>query len=61
MRDYLTGDHCIFEREPLQRLANSGNLKAFCHEGFWQCMDTFREFELLNKMWDSGTAPWKIW
>ena len=61
VRDYLTGDHCIFEREPLQRLANSGNLKAFCHEGFWQCMDTFREFELLNKMWDSGTAPWKIW
>lgn len=61
VRDVLTGDSCIFEREPLQKLAQSGRLKAWCHEGFWQCMDTYREFEMLNHMWNSGNAPWKVW
>jgi glucose-1-phosphate cytidylyltransferase len=61
VRDYLAGDDCIFEREPLQNMAQTGRLKAFCHDGFWQCMDTYREFEMLNKMWDSGSAPWKVW
>jgi glucose-1-phosphate cytidylyltransferase len=55
------GDACIFERTPLERLAREGQLKAWRHEGFWQCMDTFREQELLNKVWATGRAPWKIW
>ena len=61
VREQLTGDKCIFEREPLLQLAESNRLKAYCHNGFWQCMDTYREFEILNKMWDTGNAPWKIW
>ncbi|HEY1051023.1 MAG TPA: glucose-1-phosphate cytidylyltransferase [Prosthecobacter sp.] len=61
VREFLSGDDCIFEREPLQKLAESGRLKAFCHDGFWQCMDTYREFEMLNRLWDSGKAPWKVW
>ncbi len=61
MREYLSGDDCVLEREPLQQLARNGALKAYCHHGFWQCMDTFREFEILNKMWDNGSAPWKVW
>lgn len=61
VRDYLTGDDCVFEGDPLQRLADAGRLKAFCHNGFWQCMDTYREFEMLNRMWDSDRAPWKTW
>ncbi|MDP1589431.1 MAG: glucose-1-phosphate cytidylyltransferase, partial [Prosthecobacter sp.] len=61
VRAHLNGDDCVFERAPLQKLAETGLLKAYCHDGFWQCMDTYREFEMLNKMWDSGNAPWKIW
>ena len=61
VREYLTGDTCIFEREPLQTLTKSGRLKAFQHHGFWQCMDTYREQQMLDKMWDSGQAPWKVW
>lgn len=61
VRDYLKGDDCVFERDPLKRLADSGKLKAYFHHGFWQCMDTYREFELLNNMWDSGNALWKNW
>jgi glucose-1-phosphate cytidylyltransferase len=49
------------EREPLQRLAVDGELAAYRHPGFWQPMDTLREFTMLNEMWDSGAAPWKIW
>lgn len=59
--DYIDGDDCTFEKLPLEKLTAEGNLKAFCHDDFWQCMDTFREFEMLNKMWDSGKAPWKVW
>lgn len=61
LRDHLSGDECIFEREVLSQLASTGELKAFKHDGFWQCMDTYREFELLNRLWDQGSAPWKIW
>lgn len=61
VRSYLTGDNCVFERDPLQKIAQTGRLKAWCHNGFWQCMDTFREFEMLNQMWDSGKAPWRTW
>ena len=58
---YLDGDGCTLERAPLERLAKEGQLKAFCHSGFWQCMDTYREQELLNRLWASGQAPWKTW
>jgi glucose-1-phosphate cytidylyltransferase len=58
---YLDGDGCILERGPLEQLARERQLKAFCHAGFWQCMDNYREQELLNRMWASGHAPWKIW
>jgi len=54
-------DDCVFERAPLERLANEGQLKAYCHDGFWQCMDTYREQQMLDKMWQSGKAPWRIW
>jgi glucose-1-phosphate cytidylyltransferase len=59
--DYLTGDSCVLEKEPLGRLATEGQLHAYKHDGFWQCMDTYREYELLNSLWDSGFAPWKTW
>ena len=61
VKDYLTGDSCILERDPLQKLAEEGKLSAYRHPGFWQCMDTYREFEMLNKVWDAGNAPWKCW
>lgn len=60
--NYLdAGDACVLERGPLERLTQDGQLKAYCHDGFWQCMDTYREYEMLNKMWASGNAPWKVW
>ena len=60
--DYVgTEDDCIFEREPLEKLANDGQLVAYRHEGFWQCMDTLRDLRLLEKLWADGTAPWKSW
>jgi glucose-1-phosphate cytidylyltransferase len=59
--NYLTGDKCIFEQEPLRSLADEGQLKAWVHRGFWQCMDTFREQQMLEQLWQSGRAPWKIW
>ncbi len=58
--DYIDNDLTTFEREPLERLAAEGQLKTYRHEGFWQCMDTVRDRDLLNQMWDSGQAPWKI-
>jgi glucose-1-phosphate cytidylyltransferase len=59
--DYIDGDHIVFEREPLERLAADGQLVAYRHGDFWQCMDTMRDVRLLNGMWDEGTAPWKVW
>lgn len=60
--DYIVGgDTCVFEKQPLEHLAAEGKLHAFRHDGFWQCMDTYREFEMLNEMWDKGNAPWKTW
>jgi glucose-1-phosphate cytidylyltransferase len=58
---YLPGDDCVLEQQPLTNLAAEGQLKAWRHDGFWQCMDTLRETEHLNKLWASGRAPWKIW
>jgi len=52
---------CVLEQEPLERLSSDGQLMAFRHEGFWIGMDTYREYEMLNQIWDSGNAPWKIW
>ena len=60
--DYLEGgDKCVFEQHPLQRLAAEGQLMSYRHRGFWQCMDTKREKDLLEEMWKSGKAPWKVW
>jgi len=59
--DYLGGDDCVLEREPLERLAADGQLKAFRHEGFFYAMDTYREYQYLNHLWSSGRAPWKLW
>ncbi len=56
--DYIGDDSCIWEKEPLERLAADGQLVAFRHEGFWQCMDTLRDVRLLNALWRDGNAPW---
>ena len=58
--DYLD-DECVLEEEPLRRIAADRQLGAYKHDGFWQPMDTFRESQMLNEIWDSGKAPWKIW
>jgi glucose-1-phosphate cytidylyltransferase len=54
-------DHVMFEQEPLKELTRRGQLQAYKHEGFWQPMDTFQEYQLLNKLWSEGKAPWKVW
>ena len=59
--DYIDGDETLWERAPLERLAADGELMAYRHEGFWQPMDTLRERKLLEEMWASGRAPWKMW
>ena len=59
--EYLNGDDTIWERAPLERLAQDSQLMAFKHEGFWQPMDTIREKTLLEELWASGKAPWKVW
>jgi glucose-1-phosphate cytidylyltransferase len=60
--DYLDeGAQTVLEREPMRRLAADGELVAYQHEGFWQPMDTLREYTLLNELWDSRMAPWKVW
>lgn len=59
--DYISGDDCVFEAEPLNQLAEEGELKSYYHEGFWQCMDNIREKMLLDDMWNNNMAPWKSW
>jgi glucose-1-phosphate cytidylyltransferase len=59
--DYIAGDETQWEKEPLEQLAKDGQLMAYLHEGFWQCMDTLREKHLLQQLWDAGDAPWKVW
>jgi glucose-1-phosphate cytidylyltransferase len=59
--DYIDGDDTIWEREPLERLAEDGQLVAFRHDGFWQPMDTLRDVNNLERLWASGEAPWKVW
>lgn len=59
--DYIDGDESVFEREPLERLAEEGQLMSYMHRGFWQCMDNTREKQQLEKLLDNGKAPWKKW
>ena len=60
--DYITeGDRCIFEQKPLENLAKDNQLVAYKHTGFWQCMDTQRDKQQLEELWQTGNAPWKVW
>ncbi|MFT6619145.1 MAG: glucose-1-phosphate cytidylyltransferase [Limisphaerales bacterium] len=59
--NYLKGDNCILEKQPMEEITSSGQLRAFKHHGFWQCMDTYREQQMLDGMWNAGNAPWKKW
>jgi glucose-1-phosphate cytidylyltransferase len=59
--DYLDGDDCIFEQQPLERLAADNQLVAFRHEGFFFAMDTYREVLQLNQLWERNEAPWRVW
>lgn len=59
--DYISGDDMPFEAEPLHRLVSENQLNAYIHDGYWQCMDTLNEKNKLEKLWNSGQAPWKIW
>lgn len=59
--DYIDGDSTVLEKMPLETVAKLGQLMAYKHEGFWQCMDTVREKETLEKLWAGGQAPWKVW
>ena len=62
IRQYLDdSDALIWEREPLEQLASGGQLRSFFHDGFWQPMDTLRDRQMLDTMWDRGEAPWKTW
>lgn len=58
---YIDDDRTVFEREPLERLAEEGQLMSYMHRGFWQCMDNVREKAMLDKLLESGRAPWKKW
>jgi glucose-1-phosphate cytidylyltransferase len=59
--DYIEGDHEPLERAPMERLTKAGELMTFTHRGFWQPMDTLREKQMLEELWASGQAPWKVW
>lgn len=59
--DYIKDDTTVFEKEPLETISKMGELKAYKHDGFWQCMDTQRDRQQLEKLWLEGNAPWKVW
>lgn len=59
--DYVDGDHTSWEHHSLPRLARDGELMAYRHESYWQCMDTLREARVPNSLWGAGEAPWKVW
>ncbi len=59
--DFIDDDSTVFEKKPLESVASMGQLKAYIFDGFWQCMDTKREMDSLNELWNSGKAPWKKW
>jgi glucose-1-phosphate cytidylyltransferase len=60
--EYLEDDdNCVFERKPLEKLVADGELMVYMHKGFWQCMDTYRDFQYLNRLWEQQQVPWKVW
>lgn len=59
--DYIDGDETVFEKEPLERLVSAGQLAAYKHSGFWKCMDTMKDKEELESLWNGGQAKWKVW
>ena len=59
--DYIEGDNTAFERDVLEKLADKGELMSYQHTGFWQCMDNQCEKRILEDLWSSGKAPWKVW
>jgi glucose-1-phosphate cytidylyltransferase len=59
--DYIEGDSTVFEKGPLTALVQEQELAGYVHTGFWQCMDTLREKQLLESLWESGSAPWEVW
>ena len=59
--DYIEDDLTVWEREPMQRLAHDNEMSIYFHDGFWQPMDTLREKQILEDLWQSKKAPWKIW
>jgi glucose-1-phosphate cytidylyltransferase len=59
--DYLDGSDCVLEKEPLETLAREGQLMAYKHDGFFFAMDTYREYQYLNELWQNGKAPWRVW
>ena len=59
--DYIEDDSIMFEREPLEFLAKNEHLMCYKHDGFWQCMDTLRDKQKLEKLWNDNKAPWKVW
>ena len=59
--EYISDDTTIWEREPMENLADAGILAAFKHKGFWQPMDTLRDKKILEKLWNSDSAPWLVW
>jgi len=59
--DYIDGDATQWEKEPMEKLARDGELMAYKHDGFWQCMDTLRDRKLLEDLWAEGNAPWATW
>lgn len=61
IKDYISGDEVMFEHEPMRALAADGQLMAYRHKSFWQCMDTLREKHILQSLWEKGNAPWNTW
>ena len=59
--DYISNENIFFEKEPLEKLARNHELKSYKHKGFWQCMDSLRDKNLLEKLWNENIAPWKVW
>ena len=59
--DLIDGDSTVFEKTPLNKAAEMRELIAYKHNGFWQCMDTVREKQKLEELWNTNTAPWKVW
>lgn len=59
--EFISGDSIVFEKEPIETLVERGQLISYIHKGYWQCMDTLREKMQLERLWESGQAPWKVW